>query len=420
MKHVFLMLLALAVPSVLAAQQSATYKHTNALLKEKDFFQARNFFQANRQQMTAGEKFVVEAYLHNAFNKPALSNKAITAFLDRHAGNASDSLKMDLQRLKMLNHVRLFEYADALRASNVLELRYSRLLSAADLDDYRNTAVIWKALSGMPGQEVIVKETTTIRMKRDKAKLANLEVKAAGVTADFIFDTGANFSTVSASTAKALGMKMLDGTLEVGAITGGKVKSGLAVCPAFSIGNIMVKNAVFLVFPDSSLAFPQIQYQINGIIGFPVIEGLKEVQLTRNDDFIVPKEQSAGAALNMALDFLTPVINLGGEHFTFDTGATGTMLYSKYLRRHQAEITGTYEKTDLQFGGAGGMLTKKGYKIIFRPLVSGRQLELPDVHVFDESLNESKDHFYGNIGQDVIRQFDKMTLNFGLMFIAFK
>src|SRR5690606_9511800 len=151
-----------------------------------------------------------------------------------------------------------------------------------------------------------------------------------------IFDTGANFSTVTESTAQKLKIHIMDTTvIDVGSITGTKVKSKIGVCPEFSMGDILVKNAVFLVMPDEALAIPQIPFQINGIIGFPVIEAMKEVQLTRSGEFIVPSERSADREQNMALSFLTPVIRLDEGNFTFDSGANSTMLYDNYFKKHK-------------------------------------------------------------------------------------
>jgi predicted aspartyl protease len=413
----FALFLYVIFPMLCLAQKQTAYNEAQTFLKEKDYFRARDFYRASVGAMSPQEKLVIESYLAHAFNRPGKSNSAITAFLDRYGKETGDSLKLALLQLKLLNHVRLFEYANAFKVNGEIFVGHGKLLSAADSADYSNMAVIWKALATSPKQLINVRTNTVIRMKRDKAKLANLEIKANGSVSDFIFDTGANFSTVSETTAKKLGMKGLDGRLEVAAITGANVNSRLALCPEFSFGNIIVRNAVFLVFPDSALAFPQINYQINGIIGFPVIEGLKEVQLTRNDEFVVPKVRSKENLQNMALDFLTPILDLEGACFTFDTGASGTMLYSKYLRKHFKDIVVKYAQTELQFGGAGGVLKKKGYKIAYSPVINGRRLKIDNVHLFGESLVQEKDYFYGNIGQDVIKQFGRLTINFSSMFI---
>jgi hypothetical protein len=40
--------------------------------------------------------------------------------------------------------------------------------------------------------------------------------------------------------------------------------------------------------------------------------------------------------------------------------------------------------------------------------------------LFRESARGPEDLFYGNIGQDFIRQFEVMTLNFESMFVRFE
>jgi predicted aspartyl protease len=403
------------------AASLAYFNHADSLLTDKDYFGTRQYIALHKKQFSEFHRLILEAGIDNAFNKPVASNEKIGLLFKDYGPQLKDSIKLSLLVIRQYNHARLFEYADANAAINNLLNNYSALLSEEDISDYRNMGIIWSALSGQPPQEVIVSETTSLKMTRDKANLANLQVKSGVDSIDFIFDTGANLSTVTQSTATRLNMKLLESEpIEVGAITGATVMAQLAVCPQFTLGGITVKNAVFLVFPDTALAFSQIGYQINGIIGFPVIEAMKEVQITRSDEFIVPEKPSACALQNMALDFLKPVIAINEEYYTFDTGATGTSLYKKYYDKHKADIIGNYKETNLQFGGAGGMLTKKGYLVTFSPKVAAKILNIESVQAFSESIDEEQNHFYGNIGQDVIREFQKMTLNFESMFINFE
>src|SRR5690606_31319536 len=122
---------------------------------------------------------------------------------------------------------------------------------------------------------------------------------------------------------------------------------------------------------------------------------------------------------NMALDFLNPVIDINGDYYTFDSGAVSTLLYTKYIDKYKDSIIGKYEETDLEFGGAGGMTTKRGYVVVFSPVISGKQLHIDEVSAFSENINGKENHFYGNIGQDVINKFERMTLNFESMYIKF-
>lgn len=394
------------------------YQTVNDFLQQKDFFRARDFYQANKNAIAKPYSLILEAHIANAFNKPKESNLSIHKVFKEYASIIPDSVKQELLELEQGNHARLFEYKKADETITKTLEAYSGLLTQDEIHDYNNTQKIWAALAGQPKQEVTINHRTAIKMSRDIAQLTNLPVTVDGKTIDFIFDTGANISVVMQTTAKAFGMKMLDASIEVGAITGLKVNSGLALCPEFSIEGITVKNAVFLVFPDEALAFSQINYQINGILGFPVIEALKQIEITKADEFIVPQQPGNDNLRNMALDFLNPVININGEHYTFDSGAVGTSLYTRYTTKHKTEME-TYSQTDLNFGGAGGMQTKKGYVITFYPVINNKKLTIQNVQAFTEKIGEEESKYYGNIGQDIIKQFDKMTLNFEQMYIKF-
>lgn len=418
-KNILALIVFLVLPFSVQSQGKSTYNAIRSLLGKKDYFAARLMFESADTKLTASDKILISACLDAAFNRPAQSNAAITEYLKKYHTKAGDSLQMEMLRIKQINHARLFEYKDAMLTVNELLSKYGKLLSAEDKEDYNNTLAIWKALQNSPPQQIVKHGDTSLKMTRDLAGLANLDVASGSFASQFIFDTGANFSTVTESAAKAFNMDIREGVIEVGAITGAKVNAHVAICPAFTFGNVTVNNAVFLVFPDTALAFPQIKYQINGIIGFPVIEGLKQIQITRDDRFIIPAKPSPGAERNMALEFLTPLYLLDGNCYTFDTGANSTILYAGYYRANKSEIDSKYSLTDLQYGGAGGVILKKGYIADFTPTVNGKKLNLKNVQLFAEDREDDKKYYYGNIGQDLIRQFSQMTINFADMYIRF-
>lgn len=337
-----------------------------------------------------------------------------------YSSRLPDSVKYALLNIKQANHGKLFEYKEAYRAISEMINKYSNLVTTEKSEDLKNTELIWSSLARQPPQVMIIKDNTDIKMKRDKEGLANLTVTHGTDSVDFIFDTGANLSTITESTAKKLQVTIVGSGIDVASVTGKNIKSKIGICPLINIGNITVENAVFLVFPDSALAIPQIQFQINGIIGFPVIEAMKEVQITQNNEFIVPAQRTTHHIQNMALDFLTPIICLDGDSYTFDTGADYTMLYELYFRKYKKQIEGNYKKLDLRFAGAGGDRIEKGYKIPFKAMVEGKPFIIDSVMVFSKNIKETENYFYGNIGQDLIKQFKKMTLNFESMFIRFE
>lgn len=386
------------------------------LIREKNFFKAQKLFSSQQYKIPKKNQLVLKANLNSAFNEPEEANETIDQLLATFKKSLSDSIIVNLLVLQYRNYGRLGEYEQAFRSANTILKEHSHWLSEENKKEYRNELKIWDALSETPKQEINIPETNVLDIWRDKAGLPNLEVKQGTALVNFVFDTGANFSTVTETTAKKMNMEFLEGTIEVGAITGNTILSKLAVCPMFSLGSIQVKNAVFLVFPDSALAFPAIDYQIHGIIGFPVMEALKEIRITRSDKFIVPKTLTNFQGQNLAMDFLTPIIQLGQEYYSFDSGASHTQLYQKYYKKHKDSIHKNYKKTELKYGGAGGMLSKEGYYVTFLAKVRGKKVQLDSVQLFPTVQK----HVYGNIGQDFIHKFDNMILNFERMFVVFK
>jgi len=402
--------------------EAESLKHFNeidSLLQRKEFFAARDKWIAQTAQLTNFHQLKAGTGIDNVFNRLQASDAKIETLFNDYGSKLTDKDKYHLLRIKQMNHSKLFEYQKAYDALHELTTNYRQQMTADELDDFQNTKKIWAALAKELPQVVTIKDSTTLVIKQDKLGLQNLSLSQDTLSIDFIFDTGANFSTVTETTAGKLKMRFMDTTtIEVGSITSHKIRSRIGVCPVFNLGGIKVENAVFLVFPDQALAVPQVNVQINGIIGFPVIEAMKEIQLTKKGEFIVPKQKSSYPQQNMAINFLNPIIYLDGENYTFDSGANTTTLYDTYFTKYKKDIESLYKETDLTIGGAGGSVTKKGYVITFKTRINDQPVVMDSIELFKEPLTD-ENYFAGNIGQDLIRKFDKMTINFESMFIRF-
>jgi hypothetical protein len=385
----------------------------NTLLEQKNFFKAKSL----KASLPVMYQDYVDAVLDNAFNKPVASNQKIAKVLKEYT-SLPDHLRLKLFRLQEDNATKVYDYKTAKRAAAATLKTFSQQLTEEEKDDISNNLKIWTALEKVPAQRVIINGNTRLKMGKDKAGLSTLPVIHGTDSLQFIFDTGANMSTITRSVAKQLKMQILPADITVGAITGKNVKADLAVCEQLKLGNIVIEHAVFLVMNDEELAFPQINYQIYGILGFPVIEAFKEVQLTQDGYFMVPEQETAlNMAPNMAIDGLYPLLYVDGMNFSFDTGATETILYAAYFKAHQQEIEAAYKSGKISLGGAGGGVVHDGYKIQHTFTIMEKQVRLDSVNLLIDNIG--KEQVYGNIGQDVIRQFNKMTLNFDQMFIKF-
>lgn len=360
-----------------------------------------------------------------AFNRPDEAVGELRRFLDSPQAAAGAARRQTAYELLGDAYVRTYRYAEAAEV-------YARLADDASVDsagreNAGNVQGLWSALAGTPAQTVEAPGPVRVATTRDRANLVNVEVTSGGQTVSFVYDTGANLSTVTESTARQMGFRVLDDSVRVGSSTGSASYARVGVAPELRIGGAAVRNVAFLVFPDSALAFPQINYQIRGIVGFPVIAGFGATTLTRGGELVLgdTAAMDADEEQNLCLRGLMPLAAAehNGErlHFGFDTGAQTTSLYPPFLAARRALVEAGGAPTAVQTGGAGGMRQVQAYTLA--PLVlriGGREATVPQVRVFAERTGDDSERLYGNIGQDVIRQFEAMTLDFRRMQLRFR
>ncbi|HET8753610.1 MAG TPA: retropepsin-like aspartic protease, partial [Salinimicrobium sp.] len=142
---------------------------------------------------------------------------------------------------------------------------------------------------------------------------------------------------------------------------------------------------------------------------------MEEIQLVIDKKLIIEKSSNESKIQNMALDFLTPIVEVmeGGKSlpFTFDTGANTTALYADYFKLHKNRIERTAEKDSIKIGGAGGVKNLHVFQIPFSGKIGNSSFSLKNISVYEENPRET-DGIYGNLGQDVLTQFDTLVLDF--------
>jgi len=359
------------------------------------------------------------------FNRPDEAIPGLRRFLASAGAAADGPRRQAAYELLGDAYVRTYRYGEA--AEVYAALAADAQADSAGHENAANVRGLWAALAGTPAQTVEAPGPVRVATTRDRANLVNVEVESGGQRIGFIYDTGANLSTVTESTAREMGFRMLEGTVRVGSVTGGSSRARVAVAPELRIGGATVRNAVFLVFPDSALAFPQISYQIRGIIGFPVIAGFGATTVTRGGGLVLGDTADAGAGgeQNLCLRGLMPLVAAehAGQrlHFGFDTGAQATALYPPFHAARRALVEAGGAPTAVQTGGAGGMRQVQAYTL--SPLVlriGGREATVQQVRVYAERTTDDSERLHGNIGQDVIGQFESMTLDFRRMQLRFR
>jgi predicted aspartyl protease len=391
--------------------------------KKRDFFKLRD--QYLKVNMPVATRDFYRAFILNAFNDCRGSVEVIERINNNKWDNLKPGSQIALQLLQIDNYVKMYQYGRAAKVGRELLFQHAATIDSAKVAEIKNSNNLWEALQFVSPQESLIKKDATVRWKRDVAGLMNIPVTVDKLEEDFVFDTGANISTISESYAKKMHLHLIKSSFNVESSTSISNLATLAVATKLRIGAIILKNVVFIVLPDRQLEFPQINYKIHGIIGYPVISQLGEIHVRKAGTIIVKARPDHRPVNNMAMDELLPVILLKANNvklpFSFDTGAKQTEFTARYFDRFKVNITKTGKPDSIKRAGAGGSVTYKVYKVPqVQFTVSGKTVNLDDIAITTEVDNSKAGFYYGNIGQDLVGKFDEMIIDFKKMYIDFR
>ena len=391
--------------------------------KEKNYFKLDKLMSTSTARPDNPDWMLYKATVDYVFNKPVESNRSIDVLL-RNPGNFNDTILKDLYYMRASNAYRLKDYKQAYIDDSIMVTRYGRACDSTELDARQDDITIFRNLVDIPRMDMSIPANAQASFKRDIAGLLNVKVELQQDTLDFVFDTGAGFSVIVESLAKKYGVRYIGGPAQTGTSTGIKVvgRTGLL---DFRLGNIEVRNAAVLVLADSLLTYAGGAYVIRGVIGFPEIYAMKECIITDDRVLTVPQKPEETSDRNLALDGQYLIIRTTAKNDTlpmlFDSGNTTTVLSSLFFRQYQDEIVKNCRKFKVETGGAGGMVMTEAYILGSLDLAAGNvQCRLDSVRIYmGDLLGADMKYLYGNFGQDYVKRFSEMKINFASMHISF-
>lgn len=350
----------------------------------------------------------------NVCNKPKLSNQYLDSLKNNELTNTYEFAK-----LKNDNYIKLFNYNLAYTASKVLTLKFQKQYTEAELQDELNTQRIWQTLRNTRAQTIDKFSTISIAAVKDKAGLITTEVKVNDTQINFVFDTGAGISCITESVAKKMGVKILpENNISVASFTGQKNKVRIGVAPEINLGELKIHNAVFLVYPDKAFTFADGAYVINGIIGFPIVKELGTITIEK-DKLTFSKELDANTTeKNLFVDELRAIVMLTYKSktlpFNFDSGAKESLFNKAFYETFKTDLDriGTLETSKSSSAGAEVVATEV-LVLKDQQLYLGKKLiQLPKMEIDQKDYGVYGEVNFGNIGQDVLGQFEKVVISF--------
>ena len=151
---------------------------------------------------------------------------------------------------------------------------------------------------------------------------------------------------------------------------------------------------------------------------------MKEIIIKDDKLLILPEKTETCQVNNFALDNLNPTILVVYKNdslpFHFDTGADKTILFNSFFEKYKNDIINNCSSVESSVTGAGGTTDTKAYLLDSALFMAGNaRTTLDSLEVLTLDLLHDHQYVYGNFGQDFIRNYSYMKINFESMCISF-
>lgn len=390
------------------------------LYRNKQFFDLRDTLQRYRNASSIMLSFF-RGISANKFNRLDTSIEHLEAFIRQWKGNNDGSLLIDALETLGDSYSKGFLYKRAADAYQRILGSFGNQMDADRLNDVKNYLRIFDALSHVSPQTFNIHKTSTVQFDSG----GYIPMRINGLDIRLGLDTGANYSFIMRSLAEDVRIRIIDVDINVHNVAGQIVVADLGVASKMEIGEAVLTNVVFLIFEDRDLYIPQENFQILGAIGFPVLASLREVTLHKMETLTIPATPSSFNQQNLCLEGLTPLVQGYYEGqllaFCLDTGAGRSILYPAFFNAYREELQNDYPLRWEREQGLGGFREIPAYIMQNVTLIfAGEKAVFPELPVLTESTTDDSQYFFGNIGRDLIYQFEAMTLNFESMSVKFE
>ncbi len=275
-----------------------------------------------------------------------------------------------------------------------------------------------------------------IQVSRNLLGLTDLPVFVDARPHSWLLDPTAPFNLISRSQAKEAGLKISEETATIHSLTGRAIQVHTTVIPRFTIsGQLTFHDMTAFVFDDADYYFPQLKYQVQGVLGYAALQALGSLTVTDNGTvFVRPTKQISPPAgddkmaggVRFFLDGDQMILALGSSGnadpggaermFAVDAAGQQTYLTSRYYAEHSGEFNG--QKLHLfSLIGQPQIAPVPAYTTETATLAVGTISE--DVHyitVLTQPLGSAvRDDVYGILGVDALEQLGTYTFDYRTM-----
>jgi predicted aspartyl protease len=283
------------------------------------------------------------------------------------------------------------------------------------------------AFAKLPDMTVTYHDSSTQHYKMSGDSLS-IPIAVNGRRADFILDSDSDISVISVSEAARLGMPVMTGKVRLGGEAEVRENdAGIVVAKNLAIGNIEFRNVAFVVVPDNQEPFVDLPAGQKGILGLPVMLGLKTLRWRRGSEIEIGFAAAAKdlSRANLCFDEGDPVALAEFQQreieFLLDTGADESELWPPFAKEFSEVMSQSSKKESKTVSGFTG---SKDVDVITLPEVqikfAGFDASLRPATVLTKVAAGSGNRYFGRAGMDIFNQAQTVTIDFGAMMFTMK
>jgi predicted aspartyl protease len=290
--------------------------------------------------------------------------------------------------------------------------------------DTENSRALFALWSSHPDQSISSAKPSTIHadVRRNGVKLP---VMVHGKTFHWLLDTGANFSFISEAEARALGFTIDEKAVNIADPAGGTARVRTAVADELAIGDVHIRNAGFLVLPDTQEPMSDWPPGERGVIGLPLVIALQFIDWRSDGRFQIrgPHGPTNGKQ-NLCFDGFHLVTRAkfheqdsGGTDLDFVLD-TGNQANTQLWRRFGDEFADLLKKHGMPsrerittVGGSNVRETVMLPELLLQ--VGGLETRLRPASIYAKPTGDETHH--GLLGMDVLSQAREVRIDLSRM-----
>lgn len=384
------------------------------------FYHTHQWFELRDAVQTSKASLFYRGVVAAVFNETALAERHLQAIIK----TAPPSAQVSEARSWLI-----YCYLRAGRYHQALQEVERGLAEKPDDAGMKNTRPLFRVLSQYPDQLVAERRFSRTRYSMKDGNLF-VPVEINGKPARYIMDTGANFSLMSESEARRLGLTIhasdggkSDSKLEDS--VGNKIGVRIAVADQLTVGHVRLRHVAFMVMRDDQQPFVELPPGERGVLGLPVLLGWQTIRWRQDGTFEIgfAAGQRNVAQANLAFDGAQPVIAGEFRHHPIriflDTGATRTRALPLFAEEFAGFVNEVSSQDADRVTGVGGSIevdTLKLPELILR--FGGFDAVLRPAQVLLKNTTADSRWFHVWSGVDLFNQARVVTLDFKAMSMA--